>query len=394
MPSSTTIFSTFRRHAALCAVLAAVAMLPACSGFSLRLPSASPAATAPRDDLGRIEADLAARKARLQTLRTELGEAQARSETASYGVAVRLQAGSPPDNPGLIEQQTAARTAINQMALGATELRAMASETAADAARAAYLLEATPAGDAQRPRIAALAPELQRVYADLSAEADRQAAAAAAARPRLEQRLATQPIAVGLAPSMPDAPAPPPPAPPRAPLIPPSPSVAPPPAPPAAPPAPAAVPATPAPAPAAAAPPAPPPTPPIPPAAPPAAIARPPAQAAVTAPAPLPPAPGAATPSATRRALVTIRFDVANPDYGPALRDAVGQVRERRPESIFEVMAVSGSAMATVEATEARRHADAVRRAILDMGVPPDKIEQGSEVRVGASGPEVRIYIR
>ena len=99
-----------------------------------------------------------------------------------------------------------------------------------------------------------------------------------------------------------------------------------------------------------------------------------------------------------RRPLVVIRFDRPDVRYEPALYTAVSRALERRPSAIFDVVAVSpgtgGKAETANGADEARRHAEAVMRALSNMGLPADRLTLSALSRAGIGGNEVRIFVR
>lgn len=92
-----------------------------------------------------------------------------------------------------------------------------------------------------------------------------------------------------------------------------------------------------------------------------------------------------------RRPLVIIRFDKANVQYEPALYQAMSRALERRPESIFDVVAVSP---ATASPAAARRNADAVMRSMSSMGLPAERLSLATMSSPTATSPEVHVYIR
>lgn len=94
---------------------------------------------------------------------------------------------------------------------------------------------------------------------------------------------------------------------------------------------------------------------------------------------------------ADRRPLVVIRFDKANVQYEPALYQALSRAMERRPDSIFDVVAVSASGASPAAA---RRNADAVMRSMATMGLPAERTALATMTSPTASSPEVHVYVR
>jgi hypothetical protein len=117
-----------------------------------------------------------------------------------------------------------------------------------------------------------------------------------------------------------------------------------------------------------------------------------------TVPAPaqptLPPGAGAAT----GRPLVTIRFDRPNVNYEQALYQAARRALEVRPNAAFDVVGVapaSGSpAQVALNGDIARTNADRVVRSLLSMGLPADRVSAGQSNDAGIQSGEVRIYVR
>lgn len=99
-----------------------------------------------------------------------------------------------------------------------------------------------------------------------------------------------------------------------------------------------------------------------------------------------------------RRALVTIRFDRPNVEYEQPLFNAIKQALERRPDAMFDVVAVSpqsgGAGRAALDGNAARRNAQQVVRSLNDMGLPSDRVSLSSTSAPDARTNEVRIFIR
>ena len=93
----------------------------------------------------------------------------------------------------------------------------------------------------------------------------------------------------------------------------------------------------------------------------------------------------------TRAALVTIDYAKANPDYAAALTGAVRAVEARRPNALYDVVAVVGD-MGGASAGE-NRAAD-VMTAIEAQGVIPARIQLGVKIEPGRKVPQVRVYLR
>jgi hypothetical protein len=117
-----------------------------------------------------------------------------------------------------------------------------------------------------------------------------------------------------------------------------------------------------------------------------------------TVPAPamptLPPGAGAAT----GRPLVTIRFDRPNVNYEQALYQAARKALEVRPNAAFDVVGVApasgAAAQQALNGDIARTNADRVVRSLLGMGLPADRVSSGQTNDAAVQSNEVRIYVR
>ena len=93
---------------------------------------------------------------------------------------------------------------------------------------------------------------------------------------------------------------------------------------------------------------------------------------------------------ADKKPLVVIRFDKADVVYEPALYQALSRALERRPDAVFDLVAVSpdgGSPSA------ARTDADAVFNSMTNMGLPAERVMMASMGSPKANTPEVHIYV-
>jgi len=107
---------------------------------------------------------------------------------------------------------------------------------------------------------------------------------------------------------------------------------------------------------------------------------------------------GFAMPGGDDRPLVVIRFDRRNVKYQKILYDAVSRALERRPNARFELVAVSpragSTATAALNTTAARKNAQAVLRALTDMGLSPDRVRLSAATAGDAASNEVRLFVR
>jgi hypothetical protein len=101
--------------------------------------------------------------------------------------------------------------------------------------------------------------------------------------------------------------------------------------------------------------------------------------------------------SGDRRPLVVIRFDRPDVNYQQALYSAVNSALQRQPGATFDLVSVSqlrgGAAQSTLNANSARRNAQSVLRALVDMGLPPSRVALSATTET-SGGNEVRLYIR
>jgi hypothetical protein len=105
---------------------------------------------------------------------------------------------------------------------------------------------------------------------------------------------------------------------------------------------------------------------------------------------------GGSTP-AQRRPLVVIRFDRPDVQYDQALYSAVNSALERKPEAVFDLVAVApgaGSASPAANATAARRNAENVLRTLTAMGLPVNRVTLSAGTSAEAKSSEVHIYVR
>jgi hypothetical protein len=99
-----------------------------------------------------------------------------------------------------------------------------------------------------------------------------------------------------------------------------------------------------------------------------------------------------------RSPLVVIRFDRPKVDYEQALYGAVSKALERKPDASFDLVAVSATkgsaAEAAINATSARKNAEAVLRSLNSMGLPADRVTLSATTSATASTNEVHLYVR
>ncbi len=99
-----------------------------------------------------------------------------------------------------------------------------------------------------------------------------------------------------------------------------------------------------------------------------------------------------------KRPLVVIRFDRDKVPYQQALYHAVSRALERRPGAVFDLVAVApsagGKARVALNSNKARRQAEKVLRALVEMGMPPARIAVSAKTLPSAKTNEVHVYMR
>lgn len=96
-----------------------------------------------------------------------------------------------------------------------------------------------------------------------------------------------------------------------------------------------------------------------------------------------------------RRPLVVIRFDRQDVQFEPALYQAVSRALERRPDAVFDLVAVSpGTGNQSLSSGSARRNAEQVLQSLSGMGLPSDRVMLSAMASPTAQSSEVHIYVR
>lgn len=108
--------------------------------------------------------------------------------------------------------------------------------------------------------------------------------------------------------------------------------------------------------------------------------------------------PIAGGPAPGEKPLVIIRFDRHNVAYEDALYTAVRSALDRRPNAVFDVVAMAPTSgtpgSVAIGGTNARRNADSVVRSLTQMGLPQDRIRQSAAQNAQASSGEVQVFVR
>lgn len=102
--------------------------------------------------------------------------------------------------------------------------------------------------------------------------------------------------------------------------------------------------------------------------------------------------------SPNSRPLVVIRFDRPNVQYEQALYNAVSRALDRKPDAAFDLVAVhpktGSTAQVILNSTAARRNAESVLRTLVDMGLPSTRVNMTSIPSAITQSNEVRVYVR
>jgi hypothetical protein len=99
----------------------------------------------------------------------------------------------------------------------------------------------------------------------------------------------------------------------------------------------------------------------------------------------------ATNPASSRRPLVVIRFDRPDVEYQQALYSAVNRALEVRPQAVFDLVAVAPPRGST---TQAQRNAENVLRSLANMGLPANRISMSAMSSPAAKTNEVHLYVR
>ncbi len=98
-----------------------------------------------------------------------------------------------------------------------------------------------------------------------------------------------------------------------------------------------------------------------------------------------------------RRPLVVVRFDRPDVAYEQALYNAVSRALERRPTAVFEVVAVApssgGAGRVALNSNQARRNAESVRGSLQRMGLPQSRVSMSSRTSDAAQSNEVHVFL-
>ena len=95
---------------------------------------------------------------------------------------------------------------------------------------------------------------------------------------------------------------------------------------------------------------------------------------------------------------MVIRFDRAQVDYEQPLYNAVSRALQRRPNAMFDLVAVApnsgNAARSALDGNQSKRNAERVLRSLSDMGLPLDRVRLSALSSNTASTNEVHLYVR
>jgi hypothetical protein len=99
-----------------------------------------------------------------------------------------------------------------------------------------------------------------------------------------------------------------------------------------------------------------------------------------------------------RRPLVTIRFYRANVPYEEALYIAVSRALARRPDVVFDLIAVAPQvddpSQITLHSEASKRDAENVYHSLTSMGLPADRVSLSATTSASVQSDEVQLYVR
>ena len=294
-----------------------------------------------RDELSRLQDSISMHNRELQTLRAKVVQDSQRFHGTLAAINARLQVGTTPGNPILVQQYNSSLADLDRMAADIAELNKLATSVTGDSTMSAFLSESTRAAfqvagavDEDHRQLAILQDEvdrtvvlIERLLQELTEDIRRQTNYVATERSNLN--LLSSGIKTGEIYG--------------------------------------------------------------------ASLIN---QAMVSAgglPAGLP-SRGGVVSTAGRRPLVVIRFDRQNVPYQQALYNAVSQVLDRRPNATFDLVAVApgagGAARVALNTNRARRNAEGVLRSLIEMGLPPTRVALSAQTNLQARANEVHLYVR
>lgn len=293
-----------------------------------------------RNDLQQLQGNLARHNGLLQAIRNETAQDSQRYHGTVAAINTRLQVGTTPGNPVLMQQWNSAQGELDRISEDVLKMNRLANEVAASSALSAYVLDSVRAArglsgavDEDHRQLRVLEDEvnrtvvlIERLLTELSSDISRQQQYVGNEKSNLNTLAVAikngQMYGVSLASRLTAAES----------------------------------------------------------------------AAAVAAPA------QAAAVTASDRPLVVIRFDRPNVSYENALYAAIKGALDRRPTSVFDVVAVSPTSgtpgQTALGATTARRNAESVVRSLTNMGLPAGRIRLSAMTSAATNAGEVHVFVR
>ena len=293
-----------------------------------------------RSELKRMRQQISIQNNKLQSIRRLAGAHSVAYHSAIASINSRLQVGTTPGNPYMVNQWNIAQTGLSKIDSDISSMNSLANEVAGTSTMSAYLLETTRAAyglsgavESDHRQLAILEDEVNRTVVlidrllnELSEDINRQTTYVAAERSNLTALSLAIKNGEALGSSLSN----------RAYAMP-------------------------------------------------SSINNPPANV------------GSIGPSG-RQPLIIIRFNKPNVRYQQALYSAVNRVLQRRPQAGFDLIAVAsgkGSAgQVTVAGNKSKRNAEMVLRSLADMGLPLQRIRLSAITSKDATTNEVHLFVR
>lgn len=101
---------------------------------------------------------------------------------------------------------------------------------------------------------------------------------------------------------------------------------------------------------------------------------------------------------ASQEPLVVIRFGRDNVQYEQPLYNAVSRALDQRPQAAFDVVAVAPQSgdqgQTSLDRSKARRFAERVLRSLNEMGLPPERVSLSATTNPDVNNNQVHIYVR
>lgn len=305
-----------------------------------------------RNDLSTLQTNLAQRNNQLVDVRASVTNTSQRYHGNVAAIATRLQIGTTPANPVLVDQWKLAQGDLDRLAIDITAMNNLANQVSQDSSTASYLLESARATltlpgaiDEDHRQLRILEDEtsrtnvqIDRLLTELSADVSRQTSYIGGERANLTVLAAAinqgqlyGPALAGTSRGF-------------------------------------------------------------------AGMASPGAAAATVAAQGGPQALSGPQSFDGRQPLVIIRFDRADVPYQQALYNAVSRALERRPDARFDLVSVAvaqGSpTQSALAVNQSRRNAERVLRSLSDMGLPAARVTVSSQTSPQIAANEVHIYVR